>query len=294
MMSTRVPWIFTERLARVMTVAASLSLVATFGAAAAPAGEGTASGSLTVAGKTIPLRYAYARAQKGFFDNAKEDVLVILSDVPISEAALADEFARHHLAEEGKLHAVEVVLDADHQPIGGGLLHEAWKKTGGYVSVSGMHVFTSKTFDGKVAEGTLGMKKPSEFMGNTFAYEATFSAPVWRKPAPTVSGAAAAQSAPGKAAIAFMKAARSGDKAALRKSMSAEGGKQLDGPNGKDILELLKVMTPDPATATIESVDVKGSTAEVTVVERSKDGSVTSTLHLVLDGGQWKIAGNGG
>jgi hypothetical protein len=295
MKSTSASWVVAEALPSAMTIATALSLIATSDAAlAAPTGDGTASGSMTVAGKTTPLKYAYARAQKGFFDKTKEDVRVILSDVPIPEEALKDEFARHHLAEAGKLHAVEVVLDADRQPIGGGLLHEAWMKTGGYVSVSGMHVFTPKTFDGKVAEGTLATRKPDEFMNKTFEYKASFSVSVWRKPAPTASGAAAASSAPGKAAIAFMKAARSSDKAALKKSMNAEAGKQLDGPNGKEMLEMLKMMTPDPAPAKIESVDMKGGMAEVTVVEGGKDGNVTSTLHFVLDGGQWKVAGSHG
>jgi uncharacterized membrane protein len=251
----------------------------------------TAFGKLTVADKTTPLKYAYARAAKSFFDKTKEDVLVILSDVPIPEEALKDEFARHHLAAEGKLHGVEVLLDAEKQAIGGGLLHEAWKEMSGYVSATGMHVFTPKTFDGKVAEGTLATRKPSEFMSRSFEYKATFSAPVWRRPRPTSSGPAAATSPQGKATVALLKAARSGKRAAMRKTMTAEAARGLDGPRPKEMLELLKRTAPDPATARIDAIDVKGNTAEVTVVDESKDGSVTSTFRLVLEGGQWKVSG---
>src|SRR5215472_8245656 len=108
-----------------------------FGAFAAertPVQSGTAAGELKVAGTTTPLSHAYARAVKGFFDPNKEDVLVILSDVPIAEDALEDEFARHRLAAEGKLHAVEVTLNAEKEPVSGALLHEAFAKTQGYVS----------------------------------------------------------------------------------------------------------------------------------------------------------------
>jgi hypothetical protein len=258
---------------------------------AALAADGSAAGSLTVAGKTTPLKYAYARAAKGFFDKTKEDVLVILTDVPLSEEALQDEFARHHLAAEGKLHGVEVVLDAGKQAIGGGLLHEAWKETGGYVSATGMHVFTPKAFDGKVVEGMLATSKRSEFMKVSFEYKAAFSAAVWRKPPPTASGAAAAASPQGKATSAFLKAARSGDKAAIRKTLTAEAAKGLDGPQAKEMLEFLKMTAPDPATARIESVDVKGNAAVVEVVEGSKEGSVTSTFRLALEGGQWRVSG---
>jgi len=252
---------------------------------------GTASGQLTVGGVTTPLTHAYARAAKGFFDPSKEDVLVILSDVPIAEEALEDEFARHNLAAEGKLHAIEVTLNADKEPIGGGLLHEAFSKMQGYVSITGMHQFEAKTFEPSLVEGKLFMSKPSEFLKTSFEYSATFRAPVWRRPPPTASGAAAAETPAGKATIAFLTAARSGNKAAIHKLMTAEAGKELDGPRSKEMLEFLNAATPDPKTARIESVDLKGDTAKVEVVEKSENGSVTSTFTLVLDGGRWKVGG---
>lgn len=259
--------------------------------AAVSAGSGTASGKLTVAGKTTPLAYAYARTQKGFFDKTKEDIVVILSDVPIPEAALEDEFARQHMAEEGKLHAVEVTLNSEKQAVSGGLLHQAFSKTGGYVSVTGMHEYKATVFDATRVAGTLGMTKPDDFMGVTFVYTATFDAPVWHRPPPTATGAAAAQSAPGKAALAFMTAAKSGRVADLKKIMSAELSAQLDGPEGKQMLEALKNMTPDPKTGEIQSVDIHGDVAEVTVVENSKEGSATSTIKLALEKGVWKVTG---
>ena len=276
---------------------AGISAVAVLGLAvlavsvSASAESGIARGKLTVSGKTTPLAYAYARSQKGFFDKTKEDILVILSDVPIPEEALADEFARHKMAEAGKLHAVEVTLNSEKQPVSGGLLHEAFSKTGGYVSVAGMHEFKATAFDGKRVAGTLGMEKPNEFMGNTFEYSATFDAPVWRRPPPTATGAAAVQSAPGKAALAFLNAAKTGKAAELKKTLSAELARQLDGPDGKQMLEALKGMTPDPKTGEMESVDVHGDVAEVTIVEKSKDGSVTSTIKLALEQGVWKVTG---
>jgi hypothetical protein len=278
-------------LARTVLLFAGASLSFATLAATAGAQEGTASGTLTVAGKTTPLTHVYARAQKGFFDATKEDILVILSDVAIPEDALSDEFARHKMAADGTLHGVEVVLAPDKQAVSGGLLHEAFAETQGYVSVAGMHEFQAKTFDGKVVEGTLSTSKPNTFMNKTFEYTATFRAPVWHRPPPTATGAAAAQTAPGKAVLAFLKVARSGDKAAIKNLMSGEAGKELDGPNSKELIEMLKMMTPNPATAQIDTVDIKGNAAQVTVVEKSKDGSVTSNFTLVLEGGQWKIKG---
>ena len=64
-------------------------------AAVAPcavAADGKAEGKLTVAGKSTAVKYAYASAGPGFFDKTKEDVTVIVSDVPLDAKALEDEF----------------------------------------------------------------------------------------------------------------------------------------------------------------------------------------------------------
>src|SRR5450759_3527661 len=164
-------------LARTVLLFAGASLSFATLAATAGAQEGTASGTLTVAAKTTPLTHVYARAQKGFFDPTKEDILVILSDVAIPEDALSDEFARHKMAGDGKLHGVEVVLDADKQAVSGGLLHEAFAETQGYVSVAGMHEFLAKTFDGKVVEGTLSTTFPSNVFARNSCMPATDTYP---------------------------------------------------------------------------------------------------------------------
>ncbi len=159
---------------RLGSILTALALAITTAAAFAAGGEGTAKGKLKVDGKTTPLKYSYARLQKGFFDPKKDDTLVILSDVAIPEEALRDDFARHKMAAEGKLHGVEVVLNSEGQPVSGGLLHEAFKSSQGYVSVSGMHKFKAKKFDKKIVAGTLFMAKPDDFMNKTFEYSAEF------------------------------------------------------------------------------------------------------------------------
>jgi len=114
---------------------------------------GKADGSYTVGDKTTNLTYAYAMAKKGFFDETKEDVTVILSDVALSPSALADQFERMHMAADGKLHALELTVNSEKQVTSGTLLHEAFAKYQGSVSVAGMHQFDAKTFDGKTIAG---------------------------------------------------------------------------------------------------------------------------------------------
>lgn len=251
---------------------------------------GTADGTYTVGGKTTKLTYAYATAKKGFFDEKKEDVLVILSDVALSQAALDDQFERMHMARDGKLHALELTINSDKQVTSGTLLHEAFAKFQGSVSATGMHQFDSKTFDGKTAAGKLSTSRPSDFQDIAFQYSSAFEAPIYRKPPPSMSGAAARDSAPAKAVLALYKAARAGDLAAVRKALTPESAKVLDGPQAKEAMEFLKATSPDPAAAEIESVDLKGDKAEVVVVVRSKDGKESSTMNAERVGGQWKVA----
>jgi hypothetical protein len=229
-------------------------------------------------------------AKKGFFDEKKEDVLVILSDVALSQAALDDEFERMHMARDGKLHGLELTINSDKQVTSGTLLHEAFTEFQGSVSATGMHHFDAKTFDGKSIAGKLSTSGKNDFRNITFEYQATFQAPIYRKPPPSMTGVAAKDSPQAKAVLAFYKAARAGDVAAIKKSVTAEAAKNFDGPQAKEAMEFLKLSSPDPAVAEIESVDVKGDKAEVVVVVRSKDGKETSTVNVEKFGGQWKVA----
>lgn len=244
----------------------------------------TASGKLTINGKTVQLTHVYALAEKGIFDSKKEDVKVLLTDVAVPDSAIGDDLALNDLAQQGKLHGIQVTIDSDKQPVAGQLYHTALE---GSASVAGMHKFTSKTFDGHTVAGTLAMEKPDSFMGVTFQYSATFDAQIRRAPAPTATGSAAADSAPGKVATAYYKAAAAGNVAALKQCVVPEMAKQLDGSQGKDILEMLKMMTP--ANIKVIDVTIAGTAATVTAEARDQNGSMSEKLKLVLLNGQWKV-----
>lgn len=159
-----------------MVFAAILIPGAGFGAVSQ---EGKADGQLTVGGKVTRLTYAYARAQKGFFDEKTEDVLVILSDVPLDTAALADDFTRIDLAKAGKLHALEVTINDKQQPISASIRHNAFAHPVG--GGSSEDAFEAQTFDGKVAAGRLFRKTPGEsFDDIPFTYDASFRAVITR------------------------------------------------------------------------------------------------------------------
>jgi hypothetical protein len=163
---------------RFILVICTFCLVASAGTVFAD--DGKAEGQLTVAGKQIKLAFAYASAQPGFFDKTREDVRVILSDVPLTAKALDDDFERIDMAKAGKLHCVELTIDQEKQPISVTVRHEAFK-----VSVSGgstEDVFEAKTFDGKVIDGRIYRKSPGKsFEDIEYTYDVTFKVTITHK-----------------------------------------------------------------------------------------------------------------
>jgi len=168
---------FTRRTALVLAASSLLvPLLAAPHSHAAPA-DGTASGTLTVNGKTTEVAYAYARSVPGFFDKNTMDTQVIVSDVPLDAKALSDDFARSDLADAGKLHAFEITIDASGTPIS-----TAWRDNGfkGPMpsGLSSADVFTKKVLDDKVVDGGYKSAEEAEFFGNTYSFDVTFRAAI--------------------------------------------------------------------------------------------------------------------
>jgi hypothetical protein len=252
----------------------------------AAAGDGTASGSLTVNAETVALRYAYATAMPGFFDKATEDVRVLLSDTPLSETARDDVFERTHLGRDGAARIVEVLLDAERHPIGGAIYAPAFE---GSVSMAGMHRFEPSRFERTGLGGRLFVEGAHEFQGVTFHYDATFAATILRPPS-AEQVAADLASPPAQAATAWLAAVRAGRLAGLLRLLAPAAAASWREPAGNARLAALRAETPldshvvsltrpTPATAT---ATVNGS--------RSSDGvTVESSLALVLVDGVWKV-----
>jgi hypothetical protein len=265
--------------------------LALFQIAAAPllGEEGTASGKLIVGGKTTPLTHAYALARKDTFHPAQERIFIILSDVPVPAETLWDDFPGVKLAAAGQLHAVEVEVSADKSISSSAVVHQAFADSQSFQGTPAP-AFEAKTFSAATVEGKLTSNKQDDPKATKIEYTATFRAPILHRPAPTATGAAVAQTAPGKVVLAFLKAAAAGDKAALRKLMTADYGKPLDGPNGKAILDNWTANPLDPAKTPFGTAYITGNSAEVVMVDKST-GAMTAKFNLSLVAGEWKIEG---
>jgi hypothetical protein len=246
-----------------------------------PAPRSTAQGILEVGGKKIPLSYAYAVPERN------NETLIILSDQSLNDKELKDVFERIHRVEADSLHTVEVTIDAKKVPMTVSVRHKALMPRGG--GFSSEDTYVSRKSDKGTVAGRFYRKSPGEFEGVAFTYDVTFSAPIWREPPPTYSGEAAKNSPQAKAAIAFFKAGRAGDLEGLKKVVVASSIPDLEGPMGKEILEMMK-FSPDPAKAKITRVDVQGESAEVTFQEVTKESTETNTVRLKMEEGKWKVS----
>lgn len=276
--------------ARVRTSLALFAAVGLLASPAARAADGKAEGTITVNGKTTKLAHAYARAVKGFFDKTKEDVEVILSDVPLEAKALEDQFERSRMADAGKLHAFEITIDADGKPISTAFRDNGFKKASPS-GLSSADVFTKKTFDGKTVEGSYKSAGQKEFFGDTYSFDVSFKADVARAPKPvppTAAETAAAQKSPQAAVYAdFLRAIQKEDLPALKKLFTKEQAKNLDDPEAKKMVGMVKMMSPTEIK--VLKVVETGDKADLTVTGK-QDGSVASgVVHMVKERGAWKV-----
>jgi hypothetical protein len=246
----------------------------------APMAPEEAKGELVVAGKATPLSHAYAIPRRD------GETLLILTDEPLSEKAIKDVFERLHLSDDGKLHAVEI-LDSKKTPISVSIRHDAFRAHGG--GFSSYEHFEPKPSEPNSIAGRIYRTEPGEFVGVAYTFDATFTAPIWREPQPTLGAAAAAGSPQARVAVAFFKAGRTGNVAGVKRCVVSSRVNDFDGPEGKKLMELFQY-APDPARAKITRVDVEGDSAEVSFETKSKNSTETNTVKLKLENGKWKVS----
>lgn len=263
-----------------------LCFTSAVGAQALP--TGTARGAIVIDGKATELRHAYALATTSLSERKPETIL-ILADKALSSKALTDTFARMSEARENDVKRLEFTLDEKQvitslqfaiEPLSGGGFSSSWRlaldKAGG-----------KPTWSGRVStEGEL------KLFDNRYQFDVQFNAAPVAERKPAVSGAAAWATPQGKAVAAYLRAARAGDKAAIKRAVGPEAGAVLDTPEGAQILEFLKE-SPDPAKADFDGLFIDGDSAEARLTERTREGASSSTIRLRRVGGQWMVSPRG-
>ena len=244
----------------------------------------TATGGIIVNGNKTEFKHAYTVVKPSLADKKSETILT-LTDKPLSAKAINDSFARSDEMRNNNVQILELTLDTDKKvrsvDFNVGALKGGANTADYKAEVSR---FTPTAFVGRVTSG--GEQK--EFR-NTFIFDVRFDTAMLAQRTPDAIGKAAWATPQGRALAEFLRAARAGDKPALKRVMLAEQVKALDSPDAAQFLEFVK-MSPNPKTAEFDGLFIDGNSAAAKIVERNKDGAASSDYTLRLINGVWFVA----
>ena len=242
------------------------------------------SGTLTINGTAVALKYAYASAQPSFFDKNGEDIRVRLSDIALPEEAATDDFALVRLARQGAIHVVEVTVDAKGEPMTGAIYA---KDFNGMVSLSGMHKFTPERMERNTIAGRLWIEGDRTFSKVTFGYDAKFTATIPRPPTEEERAVALA-SPPARLVETYLSALRGGHFAGFVETLSKSAAEDYAGPAGEARFKKLRGEMPadaKPANVT----KLADGRVQVSVEGQQNGITIEYVLTVVMEAGAWKI-----
>lgn len=270
---------------RKLTIALAVCLLVTSVTLGADA-PGTATGKMTVGGRSTELHWAVAKPEK-------EGTRLLLSNVKVTPEQLDDIGAMLDLAGSGKLTGVSVLITPENHIISSELYSPLFKLQGNSFSAVGMHEFTpAKAGSGEIA-GKLNTSHESSFNGVTFSYSATFRAEV-TKPKPEAPPALkgtplpAGGGEPAKAYAAYAKSVSSGNFAAVKKAVAAERLKQMErDPDFEKMFPLIQAMQPKNIKITGGAID--GDTATLIATGSSDGDPANGIITMKREAGSWKV-----
>ena len=253
--------------------------------------DGTANGTLTVNGKTVQLKYAYAVLREDPFDKKKQATSLLITDQAVPADAAGDDFKLMEVRDKQKLNGVMVLITDDKRIVSGAVYSPLMKKMD-YVSGVGMQKLELTTHTATRVAGRVWLEKPDDFFDNIYQYDVKFDVPVGAQKSdepeqPKGTPLPAGGGEPGKAYEAYRKALIAGNLPALRKSVVAEMAKQMDTPDFKDQLKLVQAIQPKSVKVTGGAID--GDTATLLATAKDENETSNGTITMVKEGGAWKL-----
>jgi hypothetical protein len=248
-----------------------------------------ADGQLTVAGNKVLLQYAYAMAQPGFFDKTEEDIVVIVSNIPLSDRAVEDRFQRSALVSDGTLKSVEIVINSKQQPISVSVRHPAFNVSpGGY---SSNYILELKIFNKSSVAGRMYCKAEQKFFDTIYNFDFTFNTEIRKKkqrPSPTEDEREVAAESPQAALyLKFIKALNAEDVKTLKRILAAEVAKELDGPDKDEMLEFMQMVNPPKVE--FQRITVKGDSANLMLIAQDEGVELKGMIEFIKEDDQWKV-----
>ena len=258
--------------------------------------DGSASGTLEVDGTTVKLAHAIARSKRNAFDEKKKDVVVLLTQNPVSAEMFVDDDKLFSAASDGSVQGLLVTIDSDEKPYHLQVLNP---KASMQMSGSGFFNFDATDFSDKHVAGKFFTTSEQDFMGkHKYTYDVTFAAPVQTIAVAsevTVDASSgtklpAGGGDPGKAYLAFDKASRAGNLAEMKKSASTTRPMpEMSAEETKQMIEMMKLMRPAKLKITGGFVSGDHATLNVEGEDPSSKSKMHGTIEMAREGGGWKL-----
>lgn len=285
-----------------------VSLVIPAVVASAQGSGQSVTGTLQIAKERFVLKHVFAVMEEDpFSDGKKENVIVLLSDVPVPDemrkASNEWRIWAGQSAADGAVHGLILsidpatkVWDSGHVLTKGGFMFYTESVTGG--ATRNLQFEPSGALGDHVA-GKLSMKEPMTGMSDDdgpWRVEAQFSSGVVRRPAVTavLTGPSAVNSPQYKVIKAYLEACRKKDVEAIRAVIdprSREAMTQMfSGPDKEEALNMFAQMAAEALTFDLTKITVRGDAADVEFKSTKPDSSSSQILRVVQSGGEWKIS----
>ena len=268
---------------------------------------GSASGTLQVGAERFALKYAFAVVEQNEMAHGnKEELKVLLSDLPVPDDLRkasndwiywADKQAR-----AGVLHGLVLRIDPSTGVWSGGQLltrqgAEFYSESVSSPELSSLR-FAPAGPIGDQVEGKVSMTatmKGAHDETGPWRVEAEFHSAVIRPAAVSgvLTGAAAQNSPPYKAVLAFLDACKKKDLDAIVNSVdpqSRESMAEMFKSNKAEALNMFASMAAEAAAMKLNKVTVRGDSATIDFGDGKPGSEPKQSLTVVLAKGEWKLA----
>ena len=257
--------------------------------------DGRATGLLKIDGMNVKLAHSIARTKPNSFDEKKTDVVVLLTNEPATNEMLLDDGKLAAAVDSGTLRGLKVTLDSDEKPYHLSVL----VPKGFQLSGSGIWNFDPYDFSNQHVSAKFFTAEEQEFMGERkYSYDVTFAVPVQAIKAPdeiTVDASTGTKlpangGDPGKAYMAFDKAARSGNVNELKKLASKNRPLPDVTPEEmKEMLAMLKALRPAKVKVNGGFVDGDHATLSTEAEDPESKAKMKGTIEMAREDGAWKV-----
>jgi hypothetical protein len=263
---------------------------AAIAAAAAPPAAGTAKGNLTLDGKTVALKHAYAMTQPNVFEKTKMDTAILLTGIPLPDGALAE----MDDLEDGLRsvpNGILFKLDDKGEAIREVIKHES---TQGTLQMSGITraKFTKQSQGKDRIAGRIATTAEEEVLDHKYKLDATFDAAIAMAkidapPPDAKTGQKLPKDGgePFKSYMAWEKALKDKDVAAMKRFKPADAPDMPDAEL-REAAELLAAMSP----SNIKFADgyIKGDDAVLYLTGTEGTEKMYGTIPMKKTGGVWR------